>query len=166
MPLTRWSRSVLFCSLTLLLVSVTSAADCLARNLESAEQRTRILDGADYQGGLIVHLGCGDGRLTAALGAADQRWFRVWIPTQRWSPRLESISASWDDTGEYPLGAFDGKQLPYADNLVNLVVVSGGGSQVSDEEIQRVLCPGGVAWYESDDRTSKGRSSASDGGTG
>ena len=30
-----------------------------------------ILDAAGIQGGLIVHLGCGDGRLTAALRAGD-----------------------------------------------------------------------------------------------
>ena len=31
----------------------------------------RILEQAGVQGGLIVHLGCGDGRLTVALRAGD-----------------------------------------------------------------------------------------------
>jgi len=38
-----------------------------------------------------------------------------------------------------------GGRLPYADNLVNLVVVSDLESQVAGGELERVLCPGGVA---------------------
>ncbi|MHC4914682.1 MAG: outer membrane protein assembly factor BamB family protein, partial [Planctomycetota bacterium] len=37
-----------------------------------------------------------------------------------------------------------GNALPYADNTVNLLVVSGAGGRVSGEEIARVLAPGGV----------------------
>jgi len=39
---------------------------------------------------------------------------------------------------------FDGQHLPYVDNLVNLVVVSGAVCRVSEEEIRRVLAPRGV----------------------
>jgi len=46
--------------------------------------------------------------------------------------------------GPVSVGLFDGKHLPYAGNLVNLVV-SGVGCRVSREEITRVLVPGGRA---------------------
>ncbi len=41
---------------------------------------------------------------------------------------------------------WDGRRLPYIDNFVNLLVVSGQWS-VDKEEILRVLCPGGVAVF-------------------
>ncbi|MBL7043105.1 MAG: class I SAM-dependent methyltransferase [Pirellulaceae bacterium] len=41
-----------------------------AEDIESADARaSAILKATDLRGGLIVHLGCGDGRLTAALCA-------------------------------------------------------------------------------------------------
>ena len=36
-----------------------------------AEEATQILSDTGIQGGLVVHLGCGDGQLTAALRASD-----------------------------------------------------------------------------------------------
>ena len=44
----------------------------LATGLCSAQDQARsILDATDFQGGLIIHVGCGDGSLTAALRQAD-----------------------------------------------------------------------------------------------
>ena len=47
--------------------------------------------------------------------------------------------------GPVSVDTFDGKNLPYADNLVNLVV-AGELGDVSKEEVMRVLVPGGVAY--------------------
>ena len=50
-------------------IALLLAAPCLAWP-ESVESTAReILEGSDFQGGLIVHLDCGDGKLTAVLGA-------------------------------------------------------------------------------------------------
>ena len=48
--------------------------------------------------------------------------------------------------GRTTIREYDGQHLPYVDNLVNLVVAS-GECQVADEEITRVLAPGGVAVF-------------------
>jgi hypothetical protein len=45
---------------------------------------------------------------------------------------------------------WDGQRLPYADNLVNLIVVNTPLS-VARAELLRVLCPGGVAVFAADD---------------
>ena len=45
--------------------------------------------------------------------------------------------------GQVTAAQFDGTHLPYADNLVNLVVDSTGG-KVPQAEIMRILAPGGV----------------------
>ena len=40
---------------------------------------------------------------------------------------------------------WDGKRLPYADNLVNLLIDTGAAAKIAKSEILRVLVPGGVA---------------------
>ena len=43
----------------------------LASPLAPQDEARRILDGAGVKGGFVVHLGCGDGALTAALLATE-----------------------------------------------------------------------------------------------
>jgi len=47
--------------------------------------------------------------------------------------------------GPVSVDTFDGKNLPYADNLINLLIDESGKWQVAREEIERVLAPGGVS---------------------
>ena len=109
-----------------------------------AESAREILDQAGFTGGLVVHLGCGDGRLTAAL--CEDRQFLVHgldtdsIQVGAARRRLEGLGLY----GRASVARFDGKQLPYADNLVNLIAAQSLGD-VSQEEMLRVLVPGGVA---------------------
>ena len=104
-----------------------------------------ILRDAGIPGGLVVHVGCGEGKMTAALHAGDA--FLV----QGLDTSPENVAAArkhFDQRGLYgPVTArrFDGKALPYRDNLVNLVVVTDEDSAVPDAEILRVLAPNGVA---------------------
>lgn len=142
-------RSVLLVLLVWSMVSTASAIDSRRIAPDVAERAARILAGANYQGGLIVHLGCGDGRLTAALGSTDH----ALVQGLDTDPALVAVARDHlRETGSYgrvSVGTFAGKQLPYADDLVNLVVVSERAAQVPDAEILRVLRPGGQAWYES-----------------
>ena len=109
------------------------------------EQAQRVLDASGIKGGLVVHLGCGDGRLTAALRVSD-RFLVHGLDTDAASVGKARINIQKMGLyGAVSADTFDGEHLPYADNLVNLIVVSGGEGRVSREEILRVLCPGGVA---------------------
>ncbi|MHC4353976.1 MAG: outer membrane protein assembly factor BamB family protein, partial [Planctomycetota bacterium] len=56
--------------------------------------------------------------------------------------------------GNVSVDMFDGRQLPYADNLVNLVVAEHPG-EVSPAEIMRVLVPNGVAYVKRNGRWAK-----------
>ena len=112
-------------AITLLLVT-----PCLAK-AESAQQTAReILEQSGIQGGLIVHVGCGDGTLTAALRAGD----RYVVQGLEVDPaKVEQAREHIRSLGQYgtvSVTRWDGQSLPYADNLVNLVVVSGVGVQV------------------------------------
>jgi len=117
--------------------SVTSAA--------YAQSASEILRAAGTGGGVIVHIGCGDGRLTAELADGD-RFLVHELDTNPASVTMarRNIQAL-GLYGPVSVDRFDGTRLPYAENMVNLIVVSRDGGEVPREEIERVLCPGGVA---------------------
>lgn len=116
----------------------------------SASSQAKADDGHDIvkktgiTGGLIVHLGCGDGRLTAELCMGDAYLVHgLDTDTDSVSKAREHVQ-SLGLYGRVSIAQFDGTNLPYADNLVNLVVADDLG-QVSMEEIMRALAPLGVA---------------------
>ena len=82
----------------------------------------QILEQSKVHGGLIIHLGCGDGRLTAALGAGGP------YIVQGLDTDPENVAAarahikSEGPYGNVSADVFDGRHLPYVDNLVNLIV--------------------------------------------
>ncbi|MBM4047321.1 MAG: methyltransferase domain-containing protein, partial [Planctomycetes bacterium] len=105
----------------------------------------QILDAAGVKGGLIVHLGCGDGKLTAALRASDSFLVHGLDPDAK---NVETARAHIRSLGLYGKVSVDqlrGNHLPYADNLVNLLVCEYARERVSESEMTRVLAPGGVA---------------------
>jgi outer membrane protein assembly factor BamB len=101
------------------------------------------------QGGLVVHLGCGSGELTADLAASD-RYLVHGLDSDAANVELARKRLQARKLyGRVSVNRCDGRQLPYLDNLVNLVVAS-ELSDVSPEEIHRVLAPGGVAYVQRD----------------
>ena len=122
--------------LGLLLGSSARAADAAA-----------ILKESGVKGGLVVHLGCGDGKLTAALRANDS--FLV----QGLDADAKNVEAARKQVqslglyGKVTIDHFTGEHLPYVDNLVNLLVISGQTS-LPESELLRVLAPNGVAIFE------------------
>ena len=109
------------------------------------QKARQILDAAGVKGGLIVHIGCGDGKVTADL-RADDSYIVQGLDTdaanvQKARQHIKSLGIYGKVTAE----TFDGKHLPYVDNLVNLLVVSDGRCRVPHDEVTRVLAPRGVA---------------------
>jgi outer membrane protein assembly factor BamB len=103
-----------------------------------------ILKTTGVKGGLVVHVGCGDGQLTAALRVNDS-YLVHGLDTD--AEQVAAARAHLRKLGVYgpvSVDRFSGRALPYIDNTVNLAVVS-GPSSVDEDEIMRVLCPGGVA---------------------
>jgi len=110
-----------------------------------ADPAAEILKAAGAQGGFIVHLGCGDGRLTAALRAGDGYVVHGLDTEVAAIKKAREHIRSKGLYGAISVDTFDGEHLPYADNLVNLAVVSSAGRRVSKDEIMRVLAPGGAS---------------------
>jgi len=126
-----------------MLVAVTAGLD--AAEGPGRDLAKQILEAAAVDGGLIVHVGSGDGKLTAAL-RADNRYLVHGLDTD--AAAVEKARANVRSAGLYgnvSIDRFDGTRLPYADNLVNLIVAE-EPMQVPPEEVLRVLAPEGVAY--------------------
>ena len=126
----------------LLVSNISVAADQPIDQQEKAEQ---ILCATNVKGGLIVHIGCGDGTLTAALGAGEGYIVQGLDTDAENIEKAKKTIMSKGLYGKVTAREFDGKDLPFIDNLVNLVVAT-GKSNVSEDEILRVLAPRGVAY--------------------
>jgi len=95
-------------------------------------------------GGLVVHLGCGSGELTASL-RANERYVVHGLDTD--AGKVAQARRHIQSLGLYgsvSVQRLDGRRLPYADNLVNLLIAEDVGA-VRMDEVMRVLCPRGVA---------------------
>jgi len=127
----------------------------LACSSASAEQSAEdVLKASGIKGGLVVHLGCGDGKLTAALRADDSSVVHGLDVDPANVEKARAYILSLNLGGTVSADRFNGRQLPYVDNLVNLLVAEDLG-KVAMPEVLRVLCPGGVAYVKQQDTWSK-----------
>ncbi len=107
----------------------------------------QILNATGVQGGLVVHLGCGDGKLTAEL-RANERYVVHGLDTN--SQRVAQARKRLYQRGKLgPVGIsrFDGERLPYADNLIRLLVAE-KTYDVPEREMMRTLAPGGTVYIK------------------
>ncbi len=152
---------------TVVLVLALVVAPCVPnvkqRSSSEREQAVQILDASGVKGGLIVHIGCGDGRLTAALRANDSYLVHGLDADakniEKARKNIRSLTPPLLPQGRGQRGAglklygkvsvdhLRGNRLPYIDNLVNLVVSENLG-KVSMNEVMRVLAPNGVAYIK------------------
>jgi len=135
----------------LTIVLVLQAAGFVALSSASLAQddAKQILQASDVNGGLIVYLGCGDGKRCASLGE-DGRF-----TVQGLDGDAKNVAAAREYVrslglyGRVSVQQFDDKRLPYVDNLVNLVVAEDLGN-VPMDEVMRVLAPQGMAYVKRD----------------
>jgi len=126
--------------LVAIILSVLTARAC-------ADQAADILSATGVAGGLVVHVGCGDGKLTAALRAGES------YLVHGLDADAANVAAAREHIrkagvyGKVSVAHLTGKALPYIDNSVNLVVAEDLGA-VPTGEVMRVLCPNGVAYVK------------------
>ncbi|MFH1719954.1 MAG: PQQ-binding-like beta-propeller repeat protein [Planctomycetota bacterium] len=123
-------------------------AGMLVSTVALANSATDILKETDFKGGLIVHLGCGDGKLTAALCVNDRCLVHGLDPKPDAVAKAREHIRKMGLYGRVSVETLDAPGLPYADNLVNLLVVEDSGG-VSLEECMRVLAPNGATYLKS-----------------
>ena len=109
------------------------------------------LQAADIQGGLVVHVGCGPstssgpaGKVTVGLRANESCVVHGLDKDAANVRKAREFIRSKGLYGPVSVDTFDGRHLPYVDNLVNLLVADDLGD-VTMKEVLRVLAPRGVA---------------------
>ncbi|UCG58058.1 MAG: PQQ-binding-like beta-propeller repeat protein [Phycisphaerales bacterium] len=138
-----------FNTLSPVLWAILATSSVVTAQPRTAEQQAaNILNACDVKGGLIVHIGCGDGKLTAALRANDSYIVHGLDRSERSVTRAREYIQSLGVYGPVSVDKLQGRRLPYVDNLVNLVVSEDLG-RVRMNEVMRVLCPNGVAYIRS-----------------
>jgi len=113
-----------------------------------------ILEATGVKGGLVVHLGCGDGRLTAALHANDRYLVHGLDADGKNVDSARRHIRSLGLYGKASVQQLRGRRLPYGENMVNLLVAE-GRMGVAPSEMQRVLVPDGVAYIKRGGKWSK-----------
>lgn len=109
----------------------------------AASDGAALLEQAGVGGGLVVHLGCREPEKLAQLRPGPQFYVHG-LDTS-----AEAVAAAREQLlqrgvyGPVSVDRWDGEHLPYADNMVNMLV-AGDPGKASQEEMFRVLTPGGV----------------------
>jgi len=141
------NRKVAYSFVSLIVIVLTVSSVVTGAESAPSEKARRILHTCGASGGLVVHIGCGDGTLTAALRASDAYMVHG-LDTD--ATNVDTAREHVKAQGCYGTVCIDrlrGEQLPYIDNLVNLVVCDNLGD-VSMKEVMRVLCSKGVAYVK------------------
>ncbi len=133
-------------TLAVLLAVAAQLLTAVAQNDDYARTVKTIAGATGVDSGYIVHLGCGVGQLTVAL-YRNESCFVHGLDTNASAIREAKIHIrSAGLCGSVSVEQFDGAALPYVDNLANLVVI-GDGAGISEDEVRRVLVPGGKAYF-------------------
>jgi len=138
------SVSLRIASVLGILLATTAETALAGYPLGAADEARQIASLTGFHGGLVLHVGCGDGQLTAALRLADNC---VVQGLETDAKRVESARGAIRAMGVYgPVSVihWSGKRLPYVDNLATLVVCEDAAA-VPEGEIMRVLRPYGAA---------------------
>jgi len=128
-------------SISLLLIALNSA-----RANPTAAQ---LLAESGITGGVAVHVGCGGGKLTAALHTSDRLLVHGLDTDPAAVARAQKHIDSLGLYGKVSAERYDGKNLPHGDNIVNLLLIE-TPANLTAREIERVLTPRGVALIKSD----------------
>ncbi|MHC4631982.1 MAG: methyltransferase domain-containing protein [Planctomycetota bacterium] len=104
-----------------------------------------VIEDSGIKGGIIVQVGCKDAKSLASLLVNEKYLVHGLDVDAKKIARIRDSLRSDHLYGKVSAAVYDGKNLPYTDNLVNLLVIEDSQCNVQEKEILRVLVPGGVA---------------------
>ena len=96
----------------------------------SAEKENVFVKKSKIRGGFIVHVGCGDGGLVAALGNNKQYVIQGLESDQQQIENARHALRATGNDGRLSIKHWQGGKLPYAENLVNLLIIDDGNTTV------------------------------------
>ncbi|MGM0488157.1 MAG: PQQ-binding-like beta-propeller repeat protein [Planctomycetota bacterium] len=108
-----------------------------------ADTGTELIQASGIPGGLVVHIGCGDGQTTGELRVNEHYLVHGLDQDPANVAAARQSIGELGCYGQVTISSFDGSRLPYMDRLVSLLVVLKPGCSVPADEIDRVLAPRG-----------------------
>ena len=141
------SKRVLGGLLGIVLLAAIASSIRPVRADTASKRAVEILAATGVKGGVVVHVGCGDGELTAALHVGDQYVVQGLDRDADDVERARRHIKSAGLYGEVSAAHWTGDHLPYVDGLVNLLVVE-DPQGLPKKEMMRVLVPHGVAYVK------------------
>ena len=147
MKVTKRTRNLLIIKLVFFLSVSCVLSAAKAQQSAQEQEAAKIFDATGVKGGLVVHVGCGDGKLTTALRATESFLVHGLDTNPQKIEQAHDYIRSRGLYGKVSVNLFDGKYLPYVENLVNLLVCQDLGT-ISKAELMRVLCPNGIAYVK------------------
>ena len=105
----------------------------------------KVVTESGVQGGLIVHVGGDDGSLLSSLRMTDSYVVQGLETDPARISKIRKTIQQAGLKGKVTVRGFDGVNLPYIDNMVNLLMMPSGAGRLTQPEIMRVLTPGGTA---------------------
>ena len=138
--------SQLLSSVILFALATQSWAEDPDRQILSAQEMVKA---SGITGGLVVHIGDGDGMVTADFAASNSYVVHGLYDTRRHVDEVRAHIKQRDLYGKVSVQHWGQSDLPYANNIVNLLVAE-RLVNLSRKEIMRVLVPLGVAYIKSD----------------
>jgi len=109
-----------------------------------------VLNMSSFSGGLIVCLGCHEPDFLRELGANHSCLVHVLDTDPARVARARAVLREKRLYGKVSVETWNGKHLPYTDNLVNLLVCFGDSPSAVEAEVMRVLAPDGVLCAKED----------------
>ncbi len=116
----------------------------------SEDDLQKLLASSGACGGLVVHVGCGDGQATIPL-RKENTIVQGLTPDRTAVENARSLARALGCLGPVTFEHLSGARLPYIDDMVNLIIVETPGL-VPREEIMRVLRPDGTAYIREGER--------------
>ena len=108
------NRDCLMCIAIIIIVSILSSRLCLAveQAEEISDRLVQLLKSSDFKGGLIVHVGCGDGRNTLALRTSDNWLVQGLDPNPQDVQKARSLIQAAGLCGAVTVDRWEGPLLP------------------------------------------------------
>jgi outer membrane protein assembly factor BamB len=126
-----------------MMIASSRSASAQSAPAVGTERAAKIFSATGINGGVIVYLGATDGKSTAALKINDHCCVQGLTTDRAACDAARQYIQSRGLYGAVSVEPYDGKHLPYVDNLAALVVVDDPGVPMA--EVMRVLRPLGAA---------------------
>ncbi|MEA3226943.1 MAG: PQQ-binding-like beta-propeller repeat protein, partial [Planctomycetota bacterium] len=127
---------------------------CASAAYSQSDSAPQVVRSTGIKGGLVVHVGCSNGAFTADLRVNDRYIVQGLDMDAANVRKARQHIRSLGIYGEVTADTFDGKHLPYAENLINLLIVE-DSVNLAVGEIMRVLAPLGVVLTKKGDHWRK-----------